>query len=176
MKKLFVCLLLGLVVTVVQAAKTEDFVAQLIAGLPQTEQKETPDFECVTVSPQMMEKVVEMMQNNEIKDDEQLQNALKHVKSMRIFSAKRRGTYYYDETLKLLGKNAKNYKPFSADKKTEKKPCVWLRKDGRRVIEMVVLNHSDDENFQVINLTGDMSREFVDELFRIFKQNTFQTL
>lgn len=176
MKKLFVCLCLALSATVLRAARVEDFVAQLVTSLTQTEQTDMTDFNCVTVSPQMMEKVITMMQNNEIKDDEQLQSALKHVKSMRIFSANRRGAHYYAETLKLLGKNLKNYKPFVADKNTDKKPCVWLRKNGRKVIEMVVINHSGEDNFQVINLTGDMNREFVDELFRIFRQHTFPTL
>ena len=168
MRTLIISLLLSLTVNIAGANKAKDFVEQLVASLNAEEQPgQGCEYDCVTVSPSMMEKVIKMMQARDGKDDEQIQNALKHVKSMRIFSATKRAEYYYSETTKLLRKNAKKYQPFQTNGGTGKEPCVWLRKDGNKVIEMVVLNHNQDVAFQAITLTGDMSRQFVDELLKM---------
>lgn len=169
MRKLILSLLLCLTTLNVAAAnKAKDFVAQLVALLNTEEQADTEnEYDCVTVSPTMMDKVVKMMQERDNKNEGQIQNALKHVKSMRIFSATKRAEHYYAETLKLLRKNAKRYQPFQTNAKTGRDPNVWLRKDGNKVIEMVVLNHNQEANFQIINITGDMNRQFVDELLKM---------
>jgi hypothetical protein len=168
MRKFIVCLILSLSVNLAGANKANDFVAQLVASLNAEEQTaQEGEYDCVTVSPTMMDKVVKVMQQRESKDGTQVQNALKHVRSMRIFSATKRTEHYYAETLKMLRKNAKRYKPFQTNAKSGKDPNVWLRKDGNKVIEMVVLNRNQDDCFQIINITGDMSRQFVNELLKM---------
>ncbi len=146
-----------------------DFVALLMSRLEEkqeTAQKE--EYGCVTVSPAMVEKVLKMMQEkNEDENDEQIQKILPNIKSMRIFSTTKHANKYYAEATKLLSRKAKSYKPFKADEKKDKKPCVWIRKNGNNVIEMVVLDKKDEEKFHIINITGNMNKAFVDELLKM---------
>jgi len=163
------CFLVGMLLSLtLSAEKTQDFVAQLMSDLEEQYGVDNNDeYGCVTVSPSMMEKMLKMLQSKDAKNDEQIQRILPHVKSMRIFSATKHIDRYNTAATKLLNKNAKSYRPFKASAEKNMDPCVWVRRSGNKVIEMIVLNRKENENFQVINITGDMSKSFVNELLKM---------
>jgi hypothetical protein len=167
--KQMLCLLVGMLLSLsASAEKAQDFVALLMSDLEeQYGVDDNDEYGCVTVSPSMMEKMLKMLQSKDVKNDEQIQRILPHVKSMRIFSATKHIDRYNTAATKLLNKNAKSYKPFKASAEKSVDPCVWVRKSGAKVIEMIVLNRKENENFQVINITGDMNKAFVDELLKM---------
>ena len=169
-QKLLLFLLSGLLLPFKAVAEnTTDFVALLMNDLAE-EQEASPkeEYGCITVSPAMMEKVLNMIQEKDAKEnDEQIKRILPHVKSMRIFTATKHIGKYYTEATTLLDKKAKSYKPFKADEKKSKKPCVWIRRNGNKVIEMVVMEKKEDEALHIINITGDMNKAFVDELLKM---------
>ena len=146
-----------------------DFVALLLSNLNEEQGTgQNEDYSCITVSPTMMDKVLKMIQEKDSdENDEQIQKILPNIKSMRIFSATKHPGKYYAEATELLSKKAKNYKPFKVDEKKKEKPCVWIRKNGNKVVEMIVLNKKDEEGLHIINITGNMNKSFVDELLKM---------
>jgi len=168
MKTLFSYLVVLLMSFQANAQKNTDFVTLLLNQINEPMENEANEnFSCVTVSPVMMEKMLEMTQTDNSQNNEQIQCALQHVKSMRIFSATKNMESYQNKTEQLLHKHSKRYKPLQADANNTRKPCVWVRKSGKKVIEMVVINIKEKEAFNVINITGNMDKTFVNELLKM---------
>lgn len=168
MKKFFLCTLFALFAAFQASAKAnQDFVGLLVSTFESQEtNKETQkDYECITVSPDMMGKVLQMTEDN--KDGSQINRVLRHVKSLRIFSVNRNSKQYYSEVQELLKKHKGTYSPYKAKAKDNSAPCIWLRKTGNQVIEIVMLNRTEDEGFQVVNLTGNMTKDFVTDLLKM---------
>lgn len=153
----------------VNAQQAKDFVELLMNDLKeQYQEAENEEYGCVTVSPFMMEKMLEIMQTNNSQDNDLIERLISHVKSMRIFSATKNIDRYHAEAQQLLEKNEKQYKAFQADaQKKDTQPCVWIRKSGQKVVEMIVLNLTEGQNFIIINLTGNMDKAFIDELLKM---------
>lgn len=169
-RRVLFCLILSLVLPLrISAESITDFVALLLNNLEEEQETvQNEDFNCITVSPTMMDKVLKMIQKKSTDDNgEQIQKILPNIKSMRIFSATKHPGKYYAEATELLSKKAKNYKPFKVDEKKKEKPCVWIRKNGNKVVEMVVLDKKNEEGLHIINITGNMNKAFVDELLKM---------
>lgn len=168
-RKLTLWLLLTVLLPLsLSAEKAQDFVSRLLGNLEgQYSAADNEDYACITVSPSMMDKMLKMLQSSERKDDEQIQRILPHIKSMRIFSATKHEERYNQAARKLLKDYPKSYKPFRVDTSKTATPCVWIRKSGSKVVEMIVVNAKDDNGLQIINITGDMNKEFVNELLKM---------
>src|SRR5574344_2099614 len=116
MKKWMLCLLVASVTALSANAKAkQDFVGLLVEMFETQENANDAqkDFECITVSPDMMGKVLQMTEDN--KDNEQINKVLRHVKSLRIFSVSHNSNQYYEKVQKLLKKNKNTYKPYKAN-------------------------------------------------------------
>lgn len=152
------------------AQSKQDFVELLINTIKEDyAETNIPDneYKCITVSPNMIGKVLQMIQNSEKKDKEQINKLLPYVKSLRIFSATNHINHYYEETQKLLDKYKTTYKPYRANSNEKMTPCIWLRKNRTKVIEIIMLSRQEDNFFQVVNLTGDMTKDFVTNLLKM---------
>jgi hypothetical protein len=89
---------------------------------------------------------------------------LPHIKSLRVFSAQQNSDAYYENVTTLLNKNKSTYKPYStADKENT---CIWLRKNKNTVIEIIQINKKEDD-LKVVNFTGEMTNDFVNELLKM---------
>ena len=89
MTRRLLILSLCIVLTLAAQAKkeTQDFVTQFMTELQNDSHVSEDDYRCVTVSPQMMERVLQMMQANTLKDEDQIRDALTHIRSLRVFTA-----------------------------------------------------------------------------------------
>ena len=172
MTRLLLCIFLAIATSLTcKAENNEDFVGLLLSDIKTEEYTDSTgnnDFSYITIGPAMVGKVLDMMSNNKDadkdKDAEQIKKILSHIKSLRIFSAQHNIDFYYNGVISLLNKNKKTYKKYnSADKDVS---CIWLRKNKDTVIEIVKLNKTDND-FKVVNFTGDMTDDFVNELLKM---------
>lgn len=165
MKKLLVICLL--IITSNSLLKAEvDFVGLLVSDIKAGENSEKEGYKCITVSPSMMEKMLDMMPSNDAQESAQIRKVLPHIKSLRIFnSQEEEAEEYGKEAITLLDKNKDKYKPYNASKK-ETKSKIWLRKNKDKVVEIVMLIQNEND-FKIVNFTGSMTTEFVTELLKM---------
>lgn len=142
----------------------EDFIALLLSEIHEEGKAggSQEDYHCITVGPNMMEKVLDMMSRNTDAANSQIRKVLPHIKSLRIFNALQNRDFYVERANKLLKKNKARYKQYASNNRSN----IWLRKNRDAVIELIVLSTGDD-GFKIMNLTGEMSAEFVSELLRM---------
>ena len=142
----------------------EDFIALLLSEIHEEGNagSSQEDFRCITVGPNMMEKVLDMMSKNADTANKQIRKVLPHIKSLRIFTALQNRGFYAETANGLLTKNKSRYKHYSSNNRSK----IWLRKNRDAVIELIILSTGDD-GFKILNLTGEMSAEFVSELLRM---------
>ncbi len=175
MKYIF-CLFLSLIATgFCKADVNEDFVGLLLSDIKaeqNTNNTSEEDYSCITIGPSMMEKVLDMMSNDTEEDPaadtdtdkEHIKKILPHIKSLRIFNAQHNMDVYYNNALTLLNKNKNKYKVYNAN--GNETPCIWLRKNKDKVIEIIQINKQEDD-LKVLNFTGDMTNDFVKELLKM---------
>ncbi|MBP3774463.1 MAG: DUF4252 domain-containing protein [Bacteroidaceae bacterium] len=151
----------------------QDFVAQLVVQLQDsTEEVQDKDYQCITVSPGMMEKMLEMMQssNEEYFKNEKIQKSLPNIKSLRIFIATQHPEKYKQEVERLLDKKKRVYQPYKNDLNDKNEPCVWLRRNKNKIIEIIAMQHQDnneENSLKVVDFTGNLTHEFVSELLKM---------
>ena len=169
--KLTLIILLALMTSIGSAAKgVKDFVSVFMENLQQScDSIEVKDFNCVTVSPSMISQLRQIMSAEDESDGdvEQIPDLLTHGRSMRIFSAVRKSEKYYTEAVKLLESDKKHYKPFAGEGAQRKSTPVWVRKNGSKVVEMIVFNRTNDDQLHIVNVTGDMNKDFINLLLKM---------
>ena len=142
LKHWFVTLLLALVAAVAARAQgggEQDFASRFMSLYGKGRA-----VECTTVSPLMLER---MMQLPDVEGDSHTREVLKQLKSIRLVSS----TAEHDVT--HLYANAR------AGKR------LYVRRRGKYIVEMVLMmRHSG--RFDLINLTGNMTDDFLDTLMR----------
>jgi len=114
----------------------------------------------VTVSPKMIEKVMKLDVNG---DDQATMDIISKLKSMQLLSKKENGRKHYEEALEILDKNANRFEPYLSYTSKEMDLQIMVRKKRKVIIELVMLI-CEDENFTVINFTGNMSGDFITKL------------
>lgn len=120
---------------------------------------EKSSLQCTTVSPLMLER---MMQLPDVKENEHMQQVLKQLKSIRmVHNVDERETQkLYDDALHLVTRNAARYKPYAK----QQNKSLYVRKRGKIIVEMVLLM-KHNKQLQLINLTGNMTEDFMKQLF-----------
>lgn len=114
----------------------------------------------VTVSPKMMEKVMKL---NVDGDDQGMMDIISKLKSMQMLNTKEGGRKYYKEALVVLDKNSDRFEPYLSYESKEMDLQIMIRKKRKVIVELVMLI-CEDENFTVINFTGNMSGDFISRL------------
>ena len=162
---------LALVLTLAAQAKkeTQDFVTQFIAELQTTEGANENDYTCITVSPQMMERVLQMVKEKTLEDEDQIRGALTHVRSLRVFTARENSELYTAECKRLLERQTRHFKQVKTEATEQNENTnLWVREYNKQIVELVLINRvTGDDLLQIVNLTGNFDSEFVDELLKM---------
>jgi hypothetical protein len=107
----------------------------------------------------MMQKVLDLNLENE----EQMMDMISKLKSMQMLTSQGNGQKYYKEALSILEKNSGRFESFLTFEDKSENFQIMVRKKRNAIIELVMLMRQDD-NFTIINFTGNMSRDFIDRL------------
>ena len=112
-------------------------------------------LQCTTVSPLMLDK---MMNLPDVKSDNQMKEVLSQLKSIRVVdNTNTKETWQlYNNALRLAQHNSARYKRY-AQRQSKR---LFVRRKGGFIVEMVLfMKHN--EHFKLINLTGNMTDEFL---------------
>lgn len=117
-------------------------------------------LECTTVSPLMLEK---MMQLPDVEGNNQTRAILSQLKSIRMAhnADSRETNLLYSKALKLAQRNSARYKVYA--QRASKR--LYVRRRGKYIVEMVLFMKYD-HHFQLINLTGNMTEDFLNQLLK----------
>ncbi|BEH00148.1 hypothetical protein BSYN_24120 [Bacteroides sedimenti] len=147
-------LLIICIVLLAGKVSAQDFASRFL-------EKHLPDtnLTCVTISPKMMEKVM----NLEVDGEQDMMEMISKLKSMRMVTTEVNGQKYYNEALKVLEKNSGRFEPYLSFEDKSENYQIMIRKKKNAIIELVMLMREAD-NFTVINFTGNMSQDFIARL------------
>lgn len=180
---IFAALALLLPSATLQASNNTDFVGQLVKQIEDNPEAYPPsDYEVTTIGPSMIENVIKVLMAGKIANDnineesqKNLATLLKSVKSLRIFTTNEKGQTYNDVATKLLAQNEKIYKKYDLKKETnpECPAQIWTRQSGHKVVEIVALlpNTDKKKEFDIINVTGNFTNDFMELLVNIDNNN-----
>ncbi len=116
---------------------------------------------CTTVSPLMMER---MLRLPSVEDNEQTRQVLQQLKSIRLVTNTDAAetAKLYDHAVKLAQRNKARYR-LQCEEDDKK---LYTRKRGNVVVEMVLLMKQNG-HLSLVNLTGNMSDKFMEQILRI---------
>ncbi len=150
-------LLFGLTVTAM-AQKEQDFSSRFV-----TLYGEKHELICKTISPDMIERILSLKEVAENKQAHQLVSQLKSVRILQGGEDAQEARNLYDKALTLASKNNQRYALYHEGEDVN----IYTRHHTKKLVEIVVIRLVKNEAFQMLNLTGDMSADFVDQLRQI---------
>lgn len=116
---------------------------------------------CDIVSPSMMQRI---MQLDTLNGNSEIRNVLSQLKSIQIVNAL--GSPAKDSLFvkaqELAKQNEKRYKLYTNDSVRH----IYLRKRNNIIVEMVFIAKKNNR-FSLINLTGNMNKDFLEELTKM---------
>lgn len=140
------------------AVSAQDFASRFMV-----EHKADTNLTCVTISPKMMEEIMK----NDAEKDEDIMDIISNLKSMQVLTSKVKGKNYYEEALKIMEKNSNRFEPFLSFRDKSANCQIMVRRKKDTIIELVMMMH-EKNHFSVINFTGKMNSEFIDQIKRHF--------
>lgn len=150
MKQFVVTLLLLLLPLTAFGQKEQDFASRFIAL-----HGEGSSLSCVTVSPLMLERI---MQLPDLDAEPDTRRVLSQLKSIRVVnhSDAAEGPALREKAEQLVRRNANRYKPYATQKDHE----LYVRRRGKKFVEMVLFAEQAG-HFILIDLTGNMTDDFL---------------
>lgn len=151
------CLLLIAICSLnAQAQNEQDFASRYMSLYAKG-----TSLKCTTVSPLMLEK---MMSLPDVKSDDQKKTLLSQLKSIRMVdnTVKSETQRLYTNAQQLANHNGVRYKLYA---QRQSKRLFVRRKDGL-IVEMVLFMKYDSY-FRLINLTGNMTDEFIKQVMNL---------
>ncbi|WP_104369279.1 DUF4252 domain-containing protein [Prevotella sp. MGM1] len=126
---------------------------------------------CVTVSPKMME---QLGRQNDAEISEDMAQAIHKLKSARIVTATSNSDVYYDRAEKLLVKNNRRFRRSKSYNTQSAHGTFYTRqtKNGNTVELILLHNDTRKGTMVIVNLTGDIDKEFIDSLAKHFGVKT----
>ena len=126
---------------------------------------------CVTVSPKMME---QLGRQNDAEISEDMAQAIHKLKSARIVTATSNSDIYYDRAEKLLVKNSRRFRRSKSYNPQSAHGTFYTRqtKNGNTVELILLHNDTRKGTMVIVNLTGDIDKEFIDSLSKHFGVKT----
>ncbi len=143
--------------------------AQDFASRFMNEHQEDSNLTCITISPKMMEEIMNM--NNEAERNDEILEIISNLKSMQMLTANVKGQKYYEDALEIVEKNSGRFEPFLSFDGNSENCKIVVRKKSKAIIELVMLVR-DKNHFVVVNFTGNMSPEFINKLAASMKQGS----
>lgn len=122
---------------------------------------------CVTVSPKMMEQLTD---HPKVKDNEEVKEALKKLKGLRIIKADSEGQAYYGMATELLEGNKGRFEHVTGYVDSNVRVDFYARADSNGETEELIMLHASlpDDKLQIVDLTGDLDEEFIDVVTKYF--------
>lgn len=151
---LFTALLINCVVM-----QGQDFV-----NLFMDEHKSDSAFTCITISPKMMK---EIMRSDQGKNEEML-DMIAELKSMQILKSDTLGEAYFNSAAELVTKEKERFETIMTLNHPVRHCLVAVYRQDEEVIEMVLLLH-ENEQFTIVNFTGNMSDHFIQKLKKMLQ-------
>lgn len=148
-----------LMVAVAMALLTVAAGAQDFASRFSSEHKQDSNLVCVTISPKMMQEILENDENK----DEGVVDVISGLKSMRICTSKMNAREYFDDALSLAEKNSSLFETVRARNDRDCMSRMVVRRRKNTVIELVMLL-CDSRGFQLINFTGKIDAKIIAKL------------
>ena len=161
-----------------RGAADQDFIAQMMEHVSSKQAiYAASDYQSVTVSPTMINYVIDMIGNDDqgllegssAQDQQLFKQLLKNVKSLRIFTASSNIDKYTALAKQLLGKNKHTYKEFAAKDQLGDSKRIWTRQSNNNVVEIILLDQGTGQGkpMQILNLTGNFGDNFFETLMQI---------
>lgn len=156
MKKWLLSLLLVLATATATAQREQDFALRYMHLYG-----EGTSLACKTVSPQMITRMMQLTEDSETP----FRQVLSQLKSIRVVQNENPAetVTLYDKAEELAKANKRRYTLYA---RTEDR-SIYLRKRGKLIVELVMLARVEAERFSIVNLTGNMTGEFIRELMKI---------
>ena len=152
--KQFICILMAAFLDVAAwGQKEQDFASRYMALYAKGS-----SLECTTVSPLMMDKLLKLPSVEEYSTTKKV---LAQIKSIRMITNANPAetALLYDNALKLARQNPKRYR-LQAEEEEKK---IYVRHRGKLIVEIVLLM-KNDTRLNLINLTGNMNENFLQQL------------
>lgn len=117
-------------------------------------------LECITVSPLMMQR---MLRLPSVEEDGQTKKVLSQLKSIRMVVSKTaaEASECYNKAAELAKQNPQRYKLYAHNGQR----MLYMRRHGGQLVEIVLFMHN--QQFSLINLTGNMTEEFLEQVLNI---------
>lgn len=141
----------------VAAQREQDFTTRYMALYGK-------DYELTnkTISPKMMERI---MQLKSVEENKSIRKVLSQIKSFSILSdnSESNAPELYQKACRLARQNAKRYAPYSEQDNQN----IYVRKRGKLIVEMVVVSLKENNAFSLINITGNLSDDFIKQVIAL---------
>lgn len=148
---MFVFILLAGITT-----KAQDFATRYMA-----ENAQDSTLNCISVSPKMME---EILHSGIEKDDSNgIADIISKLKSMQIITADKRSRIHFKQAEDMAQKNSARFKKMASYDEGKDRCRIFIREQKEQIVELILLRLAGKQ-FTVINFTGDMNEEFIDQL------------
>lgn len=166
MKKILSLLMTAIASVSMTAQNSQDFASKFMQQCD-----EDTAVQCITVSPKMMEKLTKQADANR---NENMAQAIQKLKSARIVTASVHGDEYYRKAEELLEKNRQRFSRNKDFRNGSAHGSFYTRKTrSGDTVELIMLQtDSVKGNAVIVNLTGDIDNDFVNNLTKTFGGRT----
>lgn len=153
MKHLLLTLVFLLSALSVQAQKEQDFVAHYLSLYDKGN-----ELTCMTISPAMLKNIVKLP---DVKNDEDAKEIFSQLKSIRLLTSDEaeQSDKHFANALDMAVKNSARYKLVSEKGNTK----IYGRNKKNTYVELVLIT-KDEGDFAIVDLTGNMSADFIKEI------------
>lgn len=155
---LTLCLLIAGIAFSAAAKGEEDFASRYVALYGDAHK-----LSCTTISPQMMERIMELEPDDQTALSREV---LSQIKSIRILTCGTDSTEakdLFDKAEQLANRNRRRYDTYA----TADDQNIYTRRHGDQLVECVLVKLKGGNTFYMLNLTGTMSDDFLQQILKI---------